>query len=116
MSFETSVIKILTMQLKSSKRLFINALPFFLEDDDLENAIFEVLSSYGTVKSVRLIFEGSSLRPKGLCFAEMSNPGEVDIVIDALDGLYVAGYYLEVRRTIPRLVHQQASLPSQVVA
>lgn len=100
---------------RQSNRFYINALPFSLEDEDLEDALFEVLSSYGTVKSVRLVFEGGTLRPKGLCFAEMSTPLEVDTVIEALDGLYVAGYFLEVRKTIPRLVTSQG-VHSQVVA
>lgn len=101
---------------KQSTRFYINALPFTLEDEDLENAIFDVLSTYGQVKSVRMVFEGGSLRPKGLCFAEMSTPAEVDTVIDSLDGLYVAGYFLEVRRTIPRMVPRKRSEESQVVA
>lgn len=89
----------------STGRIFINALPFSLEDEDLEDAIYNVLSSYGTVKSVRLVFEGTNLRPKGLCFAEMSSPEEAEDVIDAMDGLTVVGYDLEVRHAVPRLVH-----------
>ncbi len=101
---------------RQTTRFYINALPFSLEDEDLEDAIFEVLSSYGTVKSVKLVFEGGTLRPKGLCFAEMSNHLEVETVIDALDGLYVAGYFLEVKKTIPRLVISKSSAQAQVVA
>ncbi len=100
----------------ATSRLFINALPFSLEEEDLEAAIYDVLSAYGTVKTVRLIFEGGSLRPKGLCFVEMSSSHEVDNVIDALDGLTIAGTCLEVRKAIPSLLSDSVSISSQVVA
>ena len=86
-----------------TKRLYISNLPFTIEEDALELALADVLSAFGTVVSQKLIFEGTTVRPKGLCFVEMSLPEEAEHAITALHGLKVAGYKLKTGEARPRL-------------
>ena len=99
----------------NTTRLYINKLPFTLEDEALDSAIREVLESFGEVRSVRLVFEGTTLRPKGLCFAEFSSPEEVEAAVLRLNGLKVLGHYLEVRSAIPRLYNEESEVVTKPV-
>lgn len=90
-----------------TKRLFISNLPFTMEEDALESALADVLSAFGKVVSQRLIFEGTTLRPKGLCFVEMANPDEAQTAISALQGLRVAGYKLRTGEAGPHLCQRK---------
>lgn len=90
-----------------TKRLFISNLPFTMEEDALESALADVLSAFGKVVSQRLIFEGTTLRPKGLCFVEMAHPEEAQVAISALQGLKVAGYKLRTGEARPHLCRKR---------
>lgn len=85
------------------KRLYIRNLPFSLEEEALESALREVLAEFGDVVNLVLVFEGSTLRPKGLCFAEMGSDEEVHLAVHHLHGLNVAGRTVEVGEARPRL-------------
>ena len=76
--------------------LYISNLPFSLEDEALESALLDVLSAFGTVVSLRLIFEGTTLRPLGLCFAQMATVAQSESAVAALNGMVVAGHIIEV--------------------
>lgn len=102
-----------------TKRLFISNLPYTLEIEALESALADVLSVFGKVVSQRLVFEGTTLRSKGLCFVEMSHPSEAQSAISALQGLRVAGYRLRTGEAKPflcptkRRKRVEASVPSK---
>ena len=86
-----------------AKRIYIANLPFSADDEALESAVHEVLGAFGTVLTAKLIFEGSRMRPRGLCFAEMSTDDEARTAISALNGLDVAGNALQVGEARPQL-------------
>ena|SRR5580765_2491257 len=83
------------------KRIYISNLPFSLEIEALEAAVQEVLSAFGQVVSLRFLYEGSELRPKGLCFVEMGTESAAETAIGALNGLRVAGHRLHVGEARP---------------
>src|SRR2546422_309187 len=85
-------------------RLFINNLPFTLEEDALRIAIEDVLSHFGTVKSLICLCESTGMRPKGVWFAQMQSRAEVFEAVRALNGLRVGGKCINVAEAKPRLV------------
>jgi RNA recognition motif-containing protein len=86
-----------------TRRIYISNLPFSVEEEALESALLELLSTFGQVLQLRLIFEGSTLRPQGLCFAEMGSLQEAQFAIEALRGMIIAGHCLEIGMAIPKI-------------
>lgn len=75
-------------------RIYIKNLPFCLEPEALESALRDILGSFGDVKQLTFVYEGTALRPKGLCFAEVGKPEQARAIIRELNGISVAGYRL----------------------
>lgn len=79
-------------------RLFVGNLSFSVQDDDLQQRFAE----FGTVLSVKVMFDRDTGRSKGFAFVEMSSPAEAQAAIDALSGKSVDGRPLTVNEARPR--------------
>lgn len=73
-------------------KLFVANFPFATTEKDLRERFAEV----GTVESVRVINDPETGRPKGFGFVVMSNDGEGQAAIQALDGVMFGGRSLRV--------------------
>jgi RNA recognition motif-containing protein len=93
-----------------SRRIFMQHLPFSLEEELLAVAITDVLSKFGTVRSLTCLCEGSQIRPKNLWFAEMETDWEAAQAIENLDGLRIAGRKLRVGEARPVLAQRQREI------
>jgi RNA recognition motif-containing protein len=91
-----------------TRRVFVSNLPFTLEIEAVESALRDVFGAYGTVRAYRQVYEGTELRPKGLCFVEMANRSEALAAIEALDGIQVLGHQLKVGEARPFRLLQSA--------
>jgi RNA recognition motif-containing protein len=80
------------------KRLYVGNLPYNISDGDLQR-LFE---AHGAVQSVQIIIDRDTGRSKGFAFVEMTNDGEAQAAIDALNGADVEGRPLTVNEARPR--------------
>jgi RNA recognition motif-containing protein len=79
-----------------SKNLYIGNLPFSATDESLR-AVFE---QFGTVSSVKVIFDRMTGRSRGFGFIEMDEGG--DAAIEAMNGKELEGRVLTVNEARPR--------------
>ncbi len=68
-----------------------------LNYETTEEAICDIFSQYGTVKSVRILVDRETGRSRGYGFIEMENRDEGQAAIDALDGYELDGRRLKVK-------------------
>jgi RNA recognition motif-containing protein len=81
-----------------AKNIYVGNLPYDTTGDDL----VELFQSYGTVTSGQVIIDKFSGRSRGFGFVEMSNDGEAQAAIDALNGTPYGGRPLTVNEARPR--------------
>ena len=62
--------------------IYVGNLNYSVTEDDLKNLFQE----YGTISSVRVIFDRMTQRSKGFAFVDMPDDGEANRAIDALNG------------------------------
>ena len=88
---------------RMSKRLYVGNLPFSATEDEVR----ELFAQYGEVKSVDLISDRETGRPRGFGFVEMEDDG-ADEAISALDGHSMGGRSLRINEARPREPRRQA--------
>lgn len=79
-------------------KLYVGNLVYGVTDQDLER----LFSSYGTVKSAKVIKDRDSGRSKGFAFVEMSNDAEAQAAIAGLNGQENDGRALTVNEARPK--------------
>lgn len=67
-----------------------------------EQSLGDLFAQYGEVRSVRVITDRETGRPRGFCFVEMETDAEEEAAIDALDGMEWMGRTLRVNKAKPR--------------
>ena len=72
-----------------AQKLYVGNLPFSVTSDDLQ----DLFSQYGEVRSVNLITDRDTGRPRGFGFVEMEN---TQAAIDALNGHELQGRAINV--------------------
>ena len=75
-----------------SNKLYIGNLPFSVTEDELRSA-FE---AHGAVRSVNVIMDRETGRPRGFAFVEMEDSNSADAAQRALDGSDMGGRSLRV--------------------
>lgn len=80
------------------KKLYVGNLPFSASEAEIQ----ELFSQYGDVASVALITDRETGRPRGFGFVEMSEDGEADKAIEALNGYDFGGRTLTVNEARER--------------
>lgn len=78
--------------------LYVGNLSYDLSEAQLRQAFEE----YGDVVSARLINDRETGRPRGFGFVEMSDEGEANNAIDALNGHEIGGRRLVVNKARPK--------------
>ena len=78
--------------------IFVGNLSFSTREDSLRSA-FE---AYGEVSSARVVMDRETGRSRGFAFVEMSNNGEAQAAIQALDGRELDGRPLKVNEARPK--------------
>jgi cold-inducible RNA-binding protein len=81
------------------KNLFVGNLPQSTTEDGLR-ALF---AAHGNVEKVSLATDRDTGRLRGFAFVEMSDAGEADKAIAALDGTQLGGRALKVNEARPKL-------------
>ncbi|MDX8402505.1 MAG: RNA-binding protein [Mariprofundaceae bacterium] len=84
-------------RVRSMKSIYVGNLPFNATEDEVRDAFGE----FGDVKSVKLIDDRETGRPRGFGFVEMDD-AEADDAIQALDGAEFGGRNLRVNEARPR--------------
>ena len=80
-----------------SKTIYVGNLPFSATDDEIR----DLFAAHGDVKSVKLISDRESGRPRGFGFVEME-PSAADAAIEALNGQEYGGRTLRINEARPR--------------
>jgi RNA recognition motif-containing protein len=80
------------------KNIFVGNLSF----ETSEDAIRSLFAAYGTVDRVNVVTDRETGRAKGFGFVEMSNDGEGDKAIAALNGREIDGRALNVNVARPK--------------
>jgi RNA recognition motif-containing protein len=80
-----------------SNKLYVGGLPYSVTEGKLQ----EVFSAHGTVESARVISDKFTGQSRGFGFVEMSNSGEAQRAIEALNGTQLDGRTLTVNEAKP---------------
>jgi RNA recognition motif-containing protein len=80
------------------KNIFVGNLDF----GATEASIRSLFEPYGSVERVNLITDRDTGRSRGFAFVEMTNPGEADRAISALNGKNVDGRSLNINEARPK--------------
>ena len=81
-----------------AKNIYVGNLPYETTSDDL----VELFQPYGSVISAQVVMDRFSGRSRGFGFVEMSNDGEAQAAIDALNGQPYGSRPLTVNEARPR--------------
>lgn len=79
------------------KTIYVGNLPFSATDDQVR----ELFEAHGAVRSVKLISDRETGRPRGFGFVEME-AAEADAAIEALNGQEFGGRTLRINEARPR--------------
>ena len=80
------------------KNIFVGNLDFSVREEEIR-ALFE---NYGVVERVSLMTDRETGRSRGFAFVEMTNEGEAERAISALNGSNVSGRALNVNEARPK--------------
>ncbi len=80
-----------------SNKLYVGGLPYSVTDAKLQ----EIFSAHGTVESARVISDKFTGQSRGFGFVEMSDSGEAQKAIEALNGTQLDGRTLTVNEAKP---------------
>jgi RNA recognition motif-containing protein len=80
------------------KKIYVGNLPFSTTESELRS-MFE---PHGAVSSASIVMDRETGRPRGFGFIEMSNDGEADAAINALNGSSIGGRSIVVNEARPR--------------
>lgn len=75
-----------------NSKLYIGNLSYQAKEQDLT----DTFSAFGEVKSVRIITDRETGRPRGFAFVEMGSADEAQAALDGLNGKEVMGRTLKV--------------------
>jgi RNA recognition motif-containing protein len=78
----------------ASSTVFVSNFPFATTEDELR----ERFEQFGSVRSVRIIVDRETGRSRGFAFVELASAGDIDGVIEALDGTELKGRRLAVSK------------------
>jgi len=78
--------------------IYVGNLPYNTTEDDLHG----LFSAYGEVSSAKIIMDRDTGRSKGFGFVEMSDGGQGQAAIEALEGTDLGGRNLRVNEARPR--------------
>lgn len=81
------------------KNLFVGNLPHSTTQEELRT----LFASHGNVEKVSLVTDRETGRSRGFAFVEMSDAGEADKAVVALDGTQLGGRALKVNEARPKL-------------
>ena len=79
-------------------KIYVGNMSYDTDESDLRKAFEE----HGSVDSVNIITDRDTGRPKGFGFVEMSDDGEAQAAIDALNDKEFMGRTLKVNKARPR--------------
>ncbi|WP_228486496.1 RNA recognition motif domain-containing protein [Paludibaculum fermentans] len=80
------------------KNIFVGNLDFGASEESIRT----LFSSYGNVDRVSIVTDRETGRSRGFAFVEMSDSGEADRAIDALNGYNMGGRALNVNEARPK--------------
>ena len=80
------------------RRLYVGNLPYTTGEAELQ----ELFSRAGTVESVRVMRDAATGRARGFAFVEMTDSGEAEKAIAALNGKELGGRALNVNEARPK--------------
>jgi len=78
--------------------IFVGNLSYSVTEDELQAAF----AQYGTVDRVSMIRDRATGQPRGFAFVEMSDSGEAQNAIQALNGREISGRAINVNEARPR--------------
>ena len=81
------------------KKIFVGNLDF----EATEESIRSLFEPYGSVESVALMKDRDTGRSRGFAFVEMSDSGEADQAITALNGAVLGGRALNINEARPKV-------------
>jgi RNA recognition motif-containing protein len=85
------------MEIFMAKSIYVGNLPWSATEEDVR----EAFASYGDVKSVKLVEDRETGRPRGFGFVEMDDQSAL-AAIEALDGANFGGRNIKVNEARPR--------------
>jgi len=85
------------------KTLYVGNLPFSATEEEIR----EFFAQYGKVRSVKLVNDRETGRPRGFGFVEMGD-GDADAAIEATNGAQFGGRSLRVNEAQPRAPREGA--------
>jgi len=80
------------------KKLYVGNLPFSTTDSDLR----QMFEAHGEVASASIIMDRETGRSKGFGFVEMTNDGEAENAIKAMDGQMIGSRPVKVNEAMPK--------------
>ncbi|MSV29495.1 MAG: RNA-binding protein [Bryobacterales bacterium] len=80
------------------KNIFVGNLDFGATED----AVRGLFEAYGAVERVSIMTDRETGRSRGFAFVEMTNPGEADRAIEALNGTNMGGRALNINEARPK--------------
>jgi cold-inducible RNA-binding protein len=80
------------------KNLYVGNLPHSTTESELRN----LFAAHGEVEKVSIVTDRETGRARGFAFVEMTNPGEADKAIAALDGTELGGRALKINEAKPK--------------
>ncbi len=81
------------------KNLYVGNLEF----DTTEDQVRSLFVAYGTVETVTLVRDRDTGHSRGFAFVEMTNDGDAESAINALNGMLVGERRLSVNEARPKL-------------
>ncbi len=80
------------------KKLYVGNLPYSTSESELR----DMFAEHGEVASASLVMDRETGRPRGFGFVEMTDDGQANAAIEALNGQNVGGRDLTVNEAKPR--------------
>jgi cold-inducible RNA-binding protein len=80
------------------KNLYVGNLPHSTTESELRT----VFEAHGAVEKVSLVTDRDTGRPRGFAFVEMTNSGEAEKAIAALNGTELGGRALKINEAKPK--------------
>ena len=86
------------------KNIYVGNLDFAATEDELR----QMCQEHGAVETVTIVKDRDTGEPRGFGFVEMTNAGEADKAIRALNGMVLGGRPLSVNEARPKVVRDKS--------